>query len=243
MAISKGYQRFQTRLTAFRADVELADLLCTERNAGNDFLDVFSHIENSSHLGLSGRKYSSDRFRSGLLLHMRNTLNVAFVKEVYEEVTEYFRYILYQASVKGVDPEQVVDKLDITLTGAEVLSIRDSCDVVRVVTDRLFRKLEGLKSPISLLQRMSNRLNLNVSQSLMDAALPYLMSRHIFVHADGVPPEDFRVKYPFIKRDDNKRIKVDLAFVQKAYTAVDALIRAYDEAMIENDLLPEGEFS
>lgn len=228
-------------MSSFRGDVEIADVLCLHGEKEPLYRELFSTFDKAVHLELAGRKKATLRNKAAQLVHMRNTLCAAFVKELYEEVTEYFREILYQASVKGVDPEQIVDKLDITLTGAEVLAIRESGDVRRVVTDRLFRKLEGLRSPISLLQRMSSRLQLDVPQSLMETALPYLMSRHIFVHADGVPSPDFRIKYPFIKRDNNKRIKADLAFVQKAYEAVEALIQAYDKAMIEKELLPENQ--
>lgn len=240
MAISKAYQRFNTRMSSFRGDVEIADILCLHENNETLHRELFSTFDKDVHLALAARKRATLKNKSAQLLHMRSTLYVAFVKEMYEEVTEYFREILYQASVKGIDPVQLVDKLDITLTGADVLAIREERDVRRVVTDRLFRKLEGQKSALGLLQGMSMRLKLDVSPALMDAAIPYLKARHILVHDDGKPDADFRCQYPYIKRDANKRIKVDLDFVQKAYTAVDALIRAYDEAMIEKGLLPEG---
>lgn len=241
MAISKAYQRFYTRMSSFRGDVEIADVLCLHGENEPLYRELFSTFDKAVHLELAGRKKATLRNKAAQLVHMRNTLCAAFVKELYEEVTEYFREILYQASVKGVDPEQIVDKLDITLTGAEVLAIRESGDVRRVVTDRLFRKLEGLKSAVVLLQRMSARLKLEIPQPLMDAAIPYLRARHILVHDDGKPDMDFRRQYPFIGINEKKRIRVDLAFAQAAYSAIDALIQAYDKAMIEKELLPDNQ--
>lgn len=233
MAISKGYHRFKCRLEFFRRDVEMADMLCSYQEQKAPFSALFQKVDKELYPMLSGRK-QSDAATIHLLTHLRATINVAFIKELYEEVTEYFRYILLQATLSGVEPEQIIGNSDIKMSAQELLSLPSDRDVKQAVVNKIFWKLEGEKSTLTILQKMNNRLGLGVDAQLMEAAIPYLKCRHIFVHSDGVPDAEFRKAYPNIKRGPNGRIKADLAFVRAAYNAVETLLLAYDAEMLSH---------
>lgn len=237
---SKGYRKFKSRLQYFRNDVEVADMLCTYQEQMAEKSALFKNLDKDAYPLLCDRKQTPTAHMH-LVTHLRSTLNVAFIKELYEEVTEYFRYLLFQATNCGVAPEKLIGANDIKMSGMELLSLSTQSDVRQAVVNKIFWKLEGEKSTLSLLQKMNNRLGLNVDAELMEKAIPFLKCRHIFVHEDGVPNSEFRKNYPQIKRTPKGRIKADLAFVRDAYEAVDTLLLAYDAEMTGHGYFPEDE--
>lgn len=236
---SKGYIRFKSRLKNFREDVEIVALLGLRQE---EFIskEMFQKLDEALFPSLCARKITAAN-RSTLLVHLRNTINVAFIKEMYEEVTEYFRYALLQAFMKGVPPEQLIGKHDITMSATELMSLPHYSDVLQAVVHKIFSKMEGERSTLNLIQRMNLKLGLEIDKKLIADALPYLQCRHIFVHADGKPDKEFMDKYPHINIGLRGRIWTDMDFVNAATDAVFRLITAYDAAMIKKDYLPEDE--
>lgn len=215
-------------------------MLCAyqEQMAGESAL--FKNVDKDMYPLLCDRKQTPTA-HIHLVTHLRSTLNVAFIKELYEEVTEYFRYLLFQATSCGVEPEKLIGANDVKMSGMELLSLPTQSDVRQAVVNKIFWKLEGEKSTLSLLQKMNNRLGLNVDAALMEKAIPFLKCRHVFVHEDGVPNQEFRKNYPQIKRTPKGRIKADLSFVREAHAVIDALLLAYDAEMIAHGYFPEDE--
>lgn len=238
--ISKGYHKFSSRLEYFRDDIETADVMCLNKEhlKGNEH--IFRQVKPDVHRRLFSRSNAVGS-RKLVLNHLRKTIFVAFLKEVYEEVTEYFRYILYCGSTNGSDTNRIVGNLPFKLDANFVMQLARKGQVEKYIVDHVFQSLEGEKSTIGLLKKIKNKLGLDVDDALIAHASPYLHCRHIFVHSDGKPDADFVKKYPEIELDKKKRIVLSLEFLNEVYSVIDSLVKAYDEEMIKKGFIPESE--
>ena len=98
--------------------------------------------------------------------------------------------------------------------------------------EQIFQQLENERSTITLISKIKNKLGLNIPQDSIDAALPYLEVRHVFVHSDGKPCEEFKRKYPEIKLDQSQRILLNSSFAKDAYEKIKKLILEIDNEMM-----------
>lgn len=237
---SKGYQKFETRLVYFREDFELVDVLFLNKEKLKSDDKIFMMVNADRHPLLSGRE-SKKGSRKNVMTHLKKSIFVSFLKEMYEEVTEYIRYILLQGSINGVEPKRIVGEHNFKMQANDILSLATKEDVIRAVTDQIFQQLESERSTIELFQKTKNKLGLNVSQELIDKSIPYLTCRHIFVHSDGKPNDEFKAKYPEIRLDKKNRIALDLEFLNAAYKSVNDLLKAYDAEMIQKNYISQAE--
>lgn len=239
--ISKGLQRFSTRLVQFRNDIEMADIIVINKEVikGNNE-KIFLKVSKDKHPQLSSRKNTKDS-RTLVVHHLKKTLYVAFIKELYEEVTEYFKYILKQASENGAKPDRLVGEHKVKMTANEILSMSSKEEIVNSVLGQIFQQLENERSTINLIQSLQNKLGLKIDDAIIKEAIPYLKIRHIFVHADGKPDKEFRNLYPNIKLDSKKRIALTIPFHNDAYSKVYAMIKAFDKEMVKKKYISPNE--
>ena len=237
---SKGYQRFYTRLDYFRLDREVVDILVKNKEllAGED--KIFLGVTTSGHPLLSVRD-NTEYSRTIVVKHLKNSVYVAFIKEIYEEVTEYIRYMLRQAALNGADTNRLLGEHNVSMKANVILSKGTKEEIVQLITDQMFQQLENERSTMTLIQKIKNKLGLNVDQATIDAALPYLECRHVFVHSDGKPTEEFYAKYPFIRTDAKGRINLTAEFLTKAFNAVNKLLLSIDKEMLRLNYIPVGE--
>jgi len=237
---SKGYLRFYNRFQNFQADLELVEviILNKERFAGETH--IFSEINSTDHPKIC--LYTNSPFnRNKAVSHLRNTLQVAFVKDIYEEVTEYLRYVLVNAAKNGANVNRLVGPHKVSLDANFLLSANSIDEVARTVTDSIFQQLENERSSLELIKKIGIKLDLQLSQAAIDAALPYLLIRHYFVHEDGKPTREFKEEYPFVKLDTKKRIKLSYKFLMKAKENVIELVSEIDQKVLARDFFPEEE--
>ena len=237
---SKGYQKFETRLVYFREDMELADVLFLNKEKLKSDDKLFLMVNAEKHPLLSNRE-STKGSRRNVMIHLKKSIFVSFLKEMYEEVTEYIRYILLQGSINGVDPNRIVGEHNFKMQANDVLRLATKEDVIKSVTDQVFQQLESERSTIELLQKTKNKLGINIAQELIDESIPYLKCRHIFVHSDGKPNDEFKEKYPDIRLDSKGRIALNMEFLNAAYKSVNDLLKAYDAEMISNHYISQTE--
>lgn len=237
---SKGYQRFYTRLDYFRLDREVADIFVKNKEllAGDD--KIFMGVTATGHPLLNSRE-NTEYSRTIVVKHLRNSIYVSFVKEIYEEVTEYIRYILHQAALNGADTNRLLGEHNVSMKANEILSKVTKEEIVQLITDQMFQQLENERSTMTLIQKIKNKLGLDIEQSIIDTALPYLECRHVFVHSDGKPNADFRAKYPFIKTDAKGRINLTAELLTKAFNAVNRLLINIDKEMLRLNYIPLAE--
>lgn len=241
MSKSKGYQRFNNRLDYFLTDCETVQAfnLNREEIKGTGSY-IFDKISKPDFVKLTNRK-NCEGSRTIVSTHVYHTVLVSFIKELYEEVTEYFKYILKQGVENGADSARIVGEHSITFKANDILSKNSFDEVVEMVISHIFQSLENERSTINLVTKVNNKLGLGVELVKMEEALPYLELRHVFVHSDGKPSPEFRTKYPFFKRDHKKRIVLDIDIMRQAFEKVDTLICAFDQGMISKGFFKQDE--
>lgn len=238
---SKGHLRLVNRLNDFMCDYEFAHIIYRNRNIITDKKGSFKYLDASRHPVLSGYK-SSQQARTIIANHLRSTIAVSFIKEVYEEVTEYIHYILKMGAMSGqIKPERISDNVKVSITANQILSTKSHEEVITLVTKEIYQQLESERSTKELIKKTISRLGLNVNEALIERALKYLDMRHIFVHEDGKPNKQYKHDYPDIKLNPKGRIKMAEINLHDVCDDIKALIDAIDSEMISKGLIIEQE--
>lgn len=237
---SKGYRRFKDRLEYFRMDNEVADIIVQNKELLKGVNTIFKRVKAEKHPLLYNRTNNTNSRRL-VVNHLRRTIYVSFIKDMYEEVTEYIRYILQEGAMNGVDPNRLVGEHSVSMKANEILSMSTKREIVQSIMNQIFQQLENERSTIALISKMKNKLGLSIAQRLIDAALPFLEIRHIFVHSDGKPSHAFLEKYPTIRLDEHNRILLNSTFVEEAYNSINALLIAIDNDMISKNYISASE--
>lgn len=238
---SKGYLRFYNRLVYFDVDLEMVDVLLRNRNLLAGKSQIFKCISPTDHPNLYSH-INTPAARRRIIQHLRKTIYISFIKDLYEEVTEYFRYILKQGAKSIPEKGRLVGNIKLTLNANEILSANSHDEIIESVTNKLFQELENQRSTTQLIKQISSKLGLDICESLQTEAMPYLLLRHIFVHSDGKPDRDFKASYGSMFSLDNKgRISLQKQHLNEAKSKVDALITAFDQAMIKKNYFEHAE--
>ncbi len=238
---TKGFQRFNNRLDHYLTDCEtaMAFFLNREEIKGKGSY-IFDKISKPDFTKLVNRK-NTEGSRVLVTTHVYHTVLVSFIKELYEEVTEYLKYILYYGAQNGADPGRLVGEHTVSFKANEILSKHSFEDVVEMVVSHVFQSLENERSTINLINKTNNKLGLCVGLDTINDALPYLELRHIFVHSDGKPSTEFTAKYPFFDIDHNGRVVLDINLVREAFVKVKTLLSSFDLAIITKGFVPHDE--
>lgn len=241
MSKSKGYLRFYNRLDAFLTDCETAEAFFLNReDIKGTGSYIFDKISKPAFSKLTNRT-NSEGSRTIVSSHVRRTVLVSFIKEMYEEVTEYFKYILKQGAENGADSLRIVGEHSVNFKANDILSKKSFEDIVEMVISHIFQSLENERSTINLLTKVNNKLGLGVDEALINDALPYLELRHVYVHSDGKPSVEFKAKYPFFRKDSKKRIELDINQARQAFDKVNNLLHSYDQRMIGKNFFKADE--
>ncbi|MGO1080724.1 hypothetical protein [Inquilinus sp. CA228] len=183
-----------------------------------------------------GRRVNNRQSRSICGNHLKRTIYVSFVKDLFEDLSEYISSTMRNAALKGLDPARFVGDAKIDITAAEFLASGSWSAAVGLVSDTVFRKIENEKSTKDLVRKASARLGLQLDQTKFDVAMPYLEARHVLVHRDGKVDDRYRQEYPRIRIKDEK-IVVDHMFVTDARSAVTELALDIDRKVIAANLV------
>ncbi len=237
---SKGFLRFYNRVQYFQADVELIDIILKnkEKIAGEN--SIFSEISPQKHSTIASYANTAHS-RELAICHLRTTLFVSYIKEMYEEVTEYLRYVLVHSARNGANINRLVGPHKVNLDANFLLSANSYDVIARAVTDSIFQQLENERSSLELIKKINTKLDLQLSDDIINDALPYLLIRHIFIHSDGKPTDEFSAEYPFIKTDVKKRIKLSESILKKAKTNILKLIKEIDTKILAKGFIPANE--
>jgi hypothetical protein len=224
-------------------DYEFANLLYSLRNVIADKKRIFKYIDSNKHSVLSNYD-STANARKIVINHLRSTIAVSFIKEAYEEVTEYLRYVLcLGAKSKTIKVERLSANTKVSITANDILSAKDYNEVVLMVTNQIFQSIESERSTIEMVKKICTKLGLSISDEVINDALLYLEMRHIFVHNDGKPSKQFTERYPSVKVNRKGRIdltSIDLHFVKEKILA---LVNAIDLEMSISNLIPKSELN
>lgn len=238
--ISKGFKRFTDRLNYFRIDKEVVNVLYSHRENLADHDKIFLGV-NEADYPLLNVRLSTEQSRIIVTKHLQHTVFVSFIKELYEEVTEYIRYILKEAALNGADTNRLIGEHNVNMKANEILSKGTKKDIVEYIMNSVFQQLENERSTLELIKKIKSKLGLTINQSMIDDALPYLELRHVFVHSDGKPNADFKVKYPLFRYDQKHKVKLTNEVLNNAYEKVSKLLEKMDKEMIRLNYISESE--
>lgn len=235
---TKAYQRFHARIASFDCDLELVDLLLrrfhSSPNSDQSVGEAFDGRQ-ETHPNLFGRG-NSRKSRDIVGGHLKRTLYIGFIKELYEDFAEYMATSVSRAALAGVDAPRFVGQVKLDIQAADILGAGSWEAAVGLISDKIFRALENEKKTKDLITKIDARLGLQLDAAFMDAAMPYLDARHIFVHRDGKPDDLYTRTYAQIVVHNGK-IQVNYEFVQRARAAVLALAVHIDEKLIAANLV------
>ena len=236
---SKAYHSFMQRIHYFDDDIELIDVL-RESVLGGDLTDaesqyVLRRVDPVRHKHLA-RRNNANGSRYNAINHLRSSIYSSYVKDAYEEVTEYLKTVLRCASRQGFNTGRLIGEHSFKMDATTVLGLGDWDAVCRTITDSVFQTLEAERSTLNLLKKTATKLALNVDQTLIEAALPYLETRHFLVHSDGLLSAEFLHKYPQIRHQDSY-VTLDYAFITEFRTNVVKMIENFDTEIIGANFL------
>lgn len=236
---TEAYHSFESKLFYFDDDIDLIEVLrlgilngdLTDKNSKH----VLKNIDPAKHSHIKRRK-NADGSRELLANHLRQTVYSSYVKDIYEEVTQYLKCILEKAAENGFDAGRLIGEHSTKLDAKVVLTAGTWENIARLITDSVFQSLEAEKSTLKIIEKISTKLALGVDENLISRALPYLEVRHFLVHADGKIPDQFKNEYPQIKIKED-HVKLDYKFVSEFRDAIKMLIKEFDEKIIAANLL------
>ena len=236
---SKAYHALRQKLIYFDDDIDLIDVLrkgvedgdLTE--AGSNY--ILKNVDPTKHAHIARRRNSVGG-RKLVMSHLRASIYSSYIKDVYEELTQYLRTILKQASTNGFNAGRIIGEHSFKVDAKTVLELGNWDAVCKMVTESVFQSLEAEKSTLKLLEKMAGKLSLNVDKNLINAALPYLEIRHFLVHSDGRVTPEYIAQYPNIQVK-GRYVALNSTFIDGMRTAVKALVADYDKEVINTGLL------
>ena len=238
---TKHYAKFLSRAAHLEADIELVDVIKISSNSGKLHTHgnalLFDDISAQQHPRLAARA-NSGTARRNALNHLKATLGASYIKDTYEDLYMYLQAILYGAARKGLDPARLIGEHKVTVEANDLLKAGSWPNVVQIVTNSIFRRLENEKSTKDLIQKIDAKLNLGIPAAVLHAALPYLEMRHLLIHADGIADQKFCNDFPAVGATVGAKIDIGYGTVTQARTAILDLVKEIDDRVIANDLLP-----
>lgn len=229
---TKAYHRFKQRCDYYETDLALCDLLVRDFIKMPDSDGPVAAALGSSksiHPKLSQKNTKRTReVRGG---HLRATLHASFVKDLYEDFLEFLAETMARAAQKGIDPNRFAGNMKLEIKATDLLAAGSWDGVVTIISQKVFRTLEGERKTTELIRKAAIRLGLKIDQAIIDAAMPYLDARHMLVHQDGRTDELYRRKHKSVAVKNDK-IVLDSTFTAKARDTIDALARAIDQEII-----------
>lgn len=237
---SKAFYAFTMKLNYFNDDIEVIDVLRTAVIKG-DLTDPISnrllkYVDPTQHQHIARRK-NSDGSRRNVINHLRSSIYSSYIKDLYEEVADYMKLILEQASRNGFCSGRIIGEHTFKMDAKSILDLGTWENVCRSVTDSVFQSLEAEKSTVGILNKMAKKLALDVDQQIIETAVPYLELRHFLVHANGKLSSDYLNKYPNIPKTRDGFVELTYTLICNTRDSIKALVSAYDAEVISKGLL------
>ncbi len=236
---SKAYHALQQKLIYFDDDLELIEVLRIGVENG-DLTEsaskyILKNVDSTKHAHIARRR-NSNGSRTLVMTHLRSSVYSSYIKDVYEELTHYLRTILEQASKNGFNAGRIIGEHSFKVDAKTVLELGNWDAVCKMVTDSVFQSLESEKSTLKLLEKMANKLALNVDMTLIHAALPYLEIRHFLVHSDGKVTPEYKAAHKNIPVQ-NGYVVLNSTFIDGLRSSIKALVANFDKEVINAGLL------
>lgn len=236
---TKNYQRFISRIGNYESDLELSNVLIsnfiTKTPNSENTLAQEMGANSATHLKLAGC-VNTKQSRKVIGLHLKRTLYSSFLKDLYEDFTDFLKATLESAARIDPQPERFIGNSKINMGIVDTLKLGSWAAFLGKVSEDIFRSLENERSTIALVNKLNERLGLEVPGLAISAAMPYLDARHIFVHRDGKADNVYKDAHQHVVLDAQGKIKLDFIFVNAARLAVCELAKEIDQQIIATNL-------
>lgn len=236
---TKARLKFLNRAARFDGDIEFVDVIYSAVLHGDltppaDH-PLFLHVEAATHPRLSTQKISEGN-RNHVAGHLRKSVYASYVKDLYEDFSEYLAEIVNVAR-KGFTPRRIAAGHKVTLDANEILDCGSWEGVLDLVTESVFDRLGSMSNTQRITQLLDDVLGLNLDEAIVSAAQPYVELRHLLVHADGVATPEFCSNFPGFRAYENETVKLTSSTVREARAAVTALVEHIDARAIAAGLV------
>lgn len=241
---TKSHSRFFNRAAHLDADIELVDILrfavMNNRLSTRGGSYLFDYVNPVMHPRLAARS-NSKKGRGMAVSHLKATLCASFLKDIYEDTMQYFSEVLEAAARHGLDPNRLIGEHKVSLEANDILSAGGWPNVVRLVSMLVFRRLESEQNTKKLIRKINDKLDLRVAEATIEAALPYFEIRHLLVHADGKADQKFCDTFTAFGATAGHKLTLDHKVLQAARTAIFALINEFDQQIVANNIVSNGD--
>lgn len=238
---SKGYRRFIARMDCFQEDMEVVDVFFKNLDRLVDANLIFKGVT-TTYPKLAKRQANS-RSRILVVNHLKHTLYVSVIKEMYEEVMSYLSYILNCGAETLDEPNRLVGDQSFSMGANEILATSSREEIVMIVMKNIFRKLENKRNTLLLVNEINSRLALQIDAEVIDKAMPFLEARHMFVHSDGIADEKYKESFPDMKLTEKGQIKLNATIMHKAMSVIKGLVNSFESKMKELNYFKSEEFN
>ena len=186
-----------------------------------------------------GSRKSTSASRSNAVYHLRNSVNSSYVKDIYEEFTEYIRGLIAEALMENPSNiARIESGHPVEMRASKIVSHHVNNTLLEQIATEIFRSLEKEQSTIKLIDKTKSKLGLDVDQQIIDDAMPYLLMRHVLVHSNGRPDVEYLSKYPSIPIKDGK-IDLKYTLANEAGKRIEALVLALDSDAISKHIIKD----
>lgn len=241
---TKNYQRFISRIGNYESDLELANVLMHNfiSRTPNSQASIATTLSANpaTHIKLAAC-VNSRNSRNVIGLHLKKTLYSSFIKDLYEDFSEFLKASLEAAALVDPKPERFIGNSNINMGVVEIIKLGTWDAFLRKLADDIFRSLENERSTIAMVNKLNTRLGLQVPTAAINSAMPYLDARHIFVHRDGKADIVYKTAHPTVVLEAQGKIKLDFLFVNAARLAVCDLANHIDQQIIATNLTAPGD--
>lgn len=249
LKMSKAKHAFLQRFYRFDEDVQLVDYLSWQSNSRTGVLNSseallpgdISKYERLHKRNLKGCSFGENR--SAIFTHLKQTIFSSYIKESYEEVTEYLKVILKGAALsKKVSISQFVGgQSKLTITAFDIYQAGDFTSISDALIDKIFQELEKERSTLKLVKSVCGKLSLAGDENIINKSVCYLNIRHYLVHSDGKLPSDFikELKDNGIAVSCSKdgHIKLNYELIKEFRISVSSLVDHIDKLLIDSNFL------
>ncbi|MCK6894610.1 hypothetical protein [Enterobacter bugandensis] len=249
LKMSKAKHAFLQRFYRFDEDIQLVDYLSWQSYSRSGVLNTsdtllpgdISKYERLHKRNLKGKAFRENR--SAVFTHLKQTIFSSYIKESYEEVTEYLKVILKSAALsKRVSILQFVGgQAKLTITALDIYQAGDFTSISNSLIDKIFQELEKERSTLKLIKSVCGKLSLSGEEKVINRAVHYLNIRHYLVHSDGKLPDEFvkelKENEIDISRDKNGYIKLNYELIKDFRSSVSSLVDHIDRLLIDSNFL------
>lgn len=241
VGVSAYAKRFHTRIEQLQQDVEFADILAIANRAGDLLSEegkLFRHVSKKKHPVLFSLPATSDS-RLAVVQHLRVSVWSSYMKDIYEELTLYLQVLVYEAARLARTPGQarlLLADNRVSFSASEIISYADLDELIMKIAEDTIRNLDKMHSTKLLVEQIVSRLGLEVEESIIADALPYLNVRHALVHTDGRADKAFEAENPQIDVRHG-RIFVTYNLTVEATRAICGLVDAIDASAVKKGIL------